>query len=141
MGALSNLVQVVPTVAPTLLNHYDLQRAVTITGSLAPGATLGEVLPQIDAIAREQLPPGFSTALGDVSHEFVESSAEVYFTFVVALVFIYLVLSAQFESFVHPITILVSVPLACSVPCSPCSCRETRSIYLARSGSCCWSAW
>ena len=112
MVALSNLVQVVPTVAPTLLNHYDLQRAVTITASLAPGATLGEVLPQIDAIAREQLPPGFSTALGGISREFVESSAEVYFTFVVALVFIYLVLSAQFESFVHPITILVSVPLA-----------------------------
>ena len=69
-------------------------------------------MPQIDAIAREQLPPGFSTALGGVSREFVESSAEVYFTFVVALVFIYLVLSAQFESFVHPITILISVPLA-----------------------------
>jgi multidrug efflux pump len=56
--------------------------------------------------------PGFTTALGGAAREFVESSAEVYLTFAIALVFVYLVLSAQFENFFHPITILVSVPLA-----------------------------
>jgi multidrug efflux pump len=112
MVPLSALVRVTPTEAPTALNHYDLQRAVTITASLAPGATLGETLAQIAGIAAEELPTGFTTALGGVSREFAESSAAVYLTFVVALLFIYLVLSAQFESFVHPLIILVAVPLA-----------------------------
>ena len=109
MVALSNLVQVAPTVAKPLRSATGGDD----NGKLGPGRDAGgRCCQQIDAIAREQLPPGFSTALGGISREFVESSAEVYFTFVVALVFIYLVLSAQFESFVHPITILVSVPLA-----------------------------
>ncbi len=112
MVPLSSLVRVVPTVAPTLFNHYDLQRAVTITASLGPGATLGEVLAKIETIAKEELPSGFTTALGGISREFAESSAQMYFTFAVALVFIYLVLAAQFESFIHPLTILLSVPLA-----------------------------
>lgn len=112
MVPLSALVRAVPTAAPTSLNHYDLQRAVTITASLAPGGALGEVLDRINEIAAEVLPAGFSTALGGVSREFAESTAAVYFTFAAALAFIYLVLAAQFESFVHPITILVSVPLA-----------------------------
>lgn len=112
MVPLSHLIRVVPTVAPATLNHYDLQRAVTITGSLAPGATLGEVLQRVGATAEEILPTGFSTALAGVSREFAESSAEVYLTFGIALLFIYLVLAAQFESFVHPLTILLSVPLA-----------------------------
>lgn len=112
MIPLQSLVRIVPTVAPATLNHYNLERAVTITGSLAPGAALGTVLQRVEEIAAEELPPGFSTALGGVSREFAESSAEIYWTFLVALVFIYLVLAAQFESFIHPVTILLSVPLA-----------------------------
>jgi multidrug efflux pump len=112
MVPLSSLVRLHPTVAPATLNHYELQRAATVSASLAPGAALGEALAAVDAIAAEVLPEGFTTALGGVSREFAESSAEVYLTFVVALLFIYLVLAAQFESFIHPLTILVSVPMA-----------------------------
>lgn len=112
MTPLSGLIRVASVAAPARLNRYDLQRSATITASLAPGATLGSALAKVQAIAQEELLPGFTTALGGAAREFVESSAEVYLTFAIALVFVYLVLSAQFESFFHPITILVSVPLA-----------------------------
>jgi multidrug efflux pump len=112
MVPLSGLVQVVPTVAPATLNHYDLQRSATITASLAPGAALGDALAKVQDIAQDVLPSGFTTALGGTAREFAESSIEIYVTFVIALAFIYLVLSAQFENFFHPLTILVSVPLA-----------------------------
>jgi multidrug efflux pump len=112
MTPLSGLIRVVSVAAPARLNRYDLQRSATITASLAPGATLGAALAKVQAIAHEELLPGFTTALGGAAREFVESSAEVYLTFAMALVFVYLVLSAQFENFFHPITILVSVPLA-----------------------------
>lgn len=112
MVPLSGLIRVVPVAAPARLNRYDLQRSATITASLAPGAALGPALAKVQAIAREELPSGFTTALGGAAREYVESSVEVYLTFAIALVFIYLVLSAQFENFFHPITILVSVPLA-----------------------------
>jgi multidrug efflux pump len=112
MTPLSGLIRVVPVAAPARLNRYDLQRSATITASLAPGATLGAALAKVQAIAQEELLPSFTTALGGAAREFVESSAEVYLTFAIALVFVYLVLSAQFENFFHPITILVSVPLA-----------------------------
>ena len=112
MVPLSGLVHATPTIAPARLNRYDLQRAATITGSLAPGATLGEMLASVQHIADEVLPAGFSTALGGSAREFVESSAEIYITFLIALAFIYLVLSAQFENFFHALTILGSVPLA-----------------------------
>ena len=79
---------------------------------LAPGATLGAMLTDVQRIAGEVLPAGFTTALGGSAREFVESSAEIYIVFLIALVFIYLVLSAQFENFFHALTILGSVPLA-----------------------------
>ena len=112
MVPLSSLVQAVPSIAPARLNRYDLQRSATITGSLAPGATLGAMLADVQAIAADVLPAGFSSALGGSAREFVESSAAVYLTFLIALAFIYLVLSAQFENFFHALTILGSVPLA-----------------------------
>ena len=112
MTPLSSLVHAAPSIAPARLNRYDLQRSATITGSLAPGATLGAMLTGVQRIAGEVLPVGFSTALGGSAREFVESSAEMYMIFLIALVFIYLVLSAQFENFLHALTILGSVPLA-----------------------------
>lgn len=112
MVPLSGLVHPAPTIAPARLNRYDLQRSATITGSLAPGATLGDMLSDVQEIAADVLPTGFTTALGGSAREFVESSTEMYLTFVIALVFIYLVLSAQFENFFHALTILGSVPLA-----------------------------
>jgi multidrug efflux pump len=109
---LSNVVRTVETVAPAELRHYGLDRSVTLTASLSPGTSLGDVLERVQALAAETLPRSFATALAGPSREFAESSSELLLTFVFALVFIYLVLSAQFESFVHSLTVIVSVPLA-----------------------------
>jgi multidrug efflux pump len=64
------------------------------------------------AVVMEEIPRGFGTALGGISREFVESSGAIFLTFGIALIVIYLVLAAQFESFVHPLTVMLSVPLA-----------------------------
>lgn len=112
MVPLDNLVDVRAKAAPAELHRYGLERAATITGNLAPGASLARVLDAVQGIAKEELPEGYTTALGGASREFAESSAELLFTFVFALVFVYLVLSAQFENFVHSLIIMLSVPLA-----------------------------
>jgi multidrug efflux pump len=109
---LANLVSVRETAAPKALNHYNRERAATITASLAPGIDLGRALDELDRIAREELPAGIRTELAGQSREYRESSGSLAFMFLLALVFIFLVLAAQFESFVHPLTILISVPLA-----------------------------
>ena len=112
MVPLSNLISYNPKVAPSRINHYDLQRSVSISGNLAPGYPLGTALNKALKITKEELPPGFSVGFTGESREFLETKAELYFTFGIALVIIYLVLAALFESFVHPLTILLSVPLA-----------------------------
>jgi len=112
MVPLSSLIEPVPRTAPSWLNHYDLQRSATLTANLADGSTLGGVLDQILAIVRDELPAGFTSNLRGTAREFVESGAQIYLTFAISLLVIYLVLSAQFESFLHPLTVMVSVPLA-----------------------------
>jgi multidrug efflux pump len=112
MVQLANLVDVRESVAPQSLNHFNRLRAVKITGSLAPGHTVGDALAAMDAAAKVALPPSAQTDLDGQSREFRISGGEIYFTFVLALVFIYLVLSAQFESFVNPFVIMLSVPLS-----------------------------
>lgn len=109
---LASVVSVNETVSPKELNHYNRQRAVKITANLAPGFDLGRALDDMDAIASSELDPSIRTDLSGQSLEFRSSSAKLYFLFVFALVFIYLVLAAQFESFIDPFTILLSVPLA-----------------------------
>ncbi len=113
MVPMSQVARARPTVAPATLNHYDLVRSATITANLAPGATLGTTLPRVLDITEAELPPGFATSLGGVSREFVDSAGAIYVTFALALLVIYLVLAAQFESFLHPFTVMLSVPLAC----------------------------
>ncbi|HEX7878584.1 MAG TPA: efflux RND transporter permease subunit, partial [Candidatus Eisenbacteria bacterium] len=112
MVQLANVVQVRESVTPKELNHFNRVRAATITANLAPGVTLGKALDDLDKIARTSLPPGIKTDLGGQSREFRESSNRLYFMFFLAIGFIFLVLAAQFESFIHPLTILLSVPLA-----------------------------
>ena len=109
---LANIVDVKKTVAPKELNHYNRVRSAIISASLVPGATLGQALGDLDKIAKEKLPPEIKTTYAGQSLEYKTSSSALYFMFILAIVFIYLVLSAQFESFVHPFTILLSVPLA-----------------------------
>ncbi|MFO1312240.1 MAG: efflux RND transporter permease subunit [Burkholderiales bacterium] len=112
MVQLANLVDVREGVAPQSLNHFNRLRAVKITGTLAPGYTIDDALKAMDDAARRVLPPTAQTSLDGQSREFRASGQEIYFTFVLALFFIYLVLSAQFESFAHPFVIMLSVPLS-----------------------------
>ena len=112
MVSLAGLISAVPRAAPTWLNHYDLQRSLTLSGNLAQGAALGEVLESAEQIVAAALPRGFTSSLSGTSREFIESGQQIYLTFAVALLIIYLVLAAQFESFADPLTVMVSVPLA-----------------------------
>jgi multidrug efflux pump len=109
---LANVVNIKETVAPKELNHFNRVRSATITANIAPGMTLGKALDDLDAIAAADLPANIKTALSGQSREFRDSSSALYFLFLFAVVFIFLVLAAQFESFIHPLTILLSVPLA-----------------------------
>jgi len=112
LAQLANLVTVTETVAPKELNHFNRLRAAIISASLAPGYTLSEALAFMDQAAREVLTAEYQTALDGQSREFRESGQQLYFVFFLALAFIYLVLSAQFESFRGPLVIMLTVPLA-----------------------------
>jgi len=112
MVQLANLVQVREGVAPQSLNHFQRLRAVKVTGTLAPGYSIGEALDAFDAAARSTLGTEAQTGLDGQSREFRASGSEIYFVFVLALFFIFLVLSAQFESFTTPFVIMLSVPLS-----------------------------
>ena len=109
---LANVVRVSETAAPKELNHFNRVRSAKLTASLAPTVSLGQALTDLDRIADAKLPLSIKRDLAGQSREFRDSSGKLYFLFVLAIVFIYLVLAAQFESFVHPFTILLSVPLA-----------------------------
>ena len=112
MVPLSSLVKVRESVAARELNHFNQRRSVTITANLAPNYALGEALSFMDTTAAKILEPGFATELNGVSREFRASSGALGLVFVLALVFIFLVLAAQFESFVDPFIILLAVPLS-----------------------------
>ncbi len=112
MMQLANVVDVAEGVSPQSLNHFNRLRAVSITGQLAPGYTLGEALAVIDETAKRVLPQAALTDLAGQSREFRDTRGNIYLTFVLALIFIYLVLSAQFESFADPFVIMLSVPLS-----------------------------
>jgi multidrug efflux pump len=112
MIQLSNLVQVKETFAPKELNNFNQLRAAKITASLAPGYALSDGLGKLEEIARQVLPAGAVIDYDGPSREFKESSASLYITFLLALGFIYLVLAAQFESFIDPFIIMFSVPLS-----------------------------
>jgi multidrug efflux pump len=112
MIQLSNLLTVTETVAPKELNHFNQMRSATITANLAPGFALSDGLAKLESIAAEKLPPEVLIDFSGPSREYKESSASLYVTFLLALGFIYLVLAAQFESFVDPFVIMLSVPLS-----------------------------
>ncbi|WP_431285268.1 efflux RND transporter permease subunit [Humitalea sp. 24SJ18S-53] len=109
---LSNLVTLTERARAQTLARADRVRAITITASLAPGYSLGEALDFMDGVAREVLPPDARISYRGQSLEFRESSSALYVTFLMALLVVYLVLAAQFESFIHPLIILLSTPLA-----------------------------
>ena len=113
MVQLSNIVEIEETVAPKELNHFNQLRAATITANLAPGYTLGEALAFLDRRReRGAAGPAVQIDYAGQSREFRESSSSLYVIFVLALAFIYLVLAAQFESFIDPLIIMLTVPLS-----------------------------
>ena len=109
---LANLVTLKEAAAPPQLYRFQRFTSATVSAQPAPGVSLGDAIDTIEQTARETLPVGFTTALDGQSRDFRESSGQIYVIFLLAIVLIYLVLAAQFESFRDPFTILLTVPLA-----------------------------
>jgi multidrug efflux pump len=112
MVPLSALVDIKETIAPRQLNHFGQRRSITISSNLAPGYTQGEALKFLQASADRHLGAGYATDLSGSMREFVRASGSLGVTFLLALLFIYLVLAAQFESFRDPAVIMLTVPLS-----------------------------
>jgi multidrug efflux pump len=112
MIQMENLVDLVEDIAPPKLYRYNRFVSATISAGLADGKTIGEGLDEMDKIAKSTLDDTFRTALSGDSKEFRESSSSLFFAFALALLLIYLILAAQFESFKDPFVIMLTVPLA-----------------------------
>ena len=109
---MDNIVTMKEESSPPQLYHYNRYQAATISAGLAPGKTIGDGIAEMKRIGNKVLDDSFSTALTGPSRDFSESSSNILFAFVLALVLIYLVLAAQFESFIDPFIIMLTVPLA-----------------------------
>ena len=112
MIQLDNLIELENGIAPPQLYRYNRFVSATISAGLAEGKTIGQGLDEMDRIAAETLDDSFRTALSGESKEYRESSSSLMFAFILAIVLIYLILSAQFESFKDPLVIMLTVPLA-----------------------------
>jgi len=111
---LSALVQAGEVAGPNDLKRFDRLRSITLSANLAPGYSLGEALEDVERVIREEVPQGVTINYDGESRELKQSGGKLWLTFGFALLIVYLVLAAQFESFVHPLVILATVPLALS---------------------------
>ena len=109
---LDNLVSTSEASSPPTIYHFNRYKSATVSAGLAPGYTVGDGIKEMQRISKKLLDESFTTALSGTSRDYAESSGNTLFAFVLALVLIYLVLSAQFESFVDPFIIMITVPLA-----------------------------
>src|SRR5216117_284919 len=109
---LDALAKVEEGVGARQINHFNRIPSFTLGASLMPGLAQGAALDSIDAVAKQMLPPGTTTALAGESREYKESGSAIYFAFIIALIVVFMVLASQFESLVHPLTVLLAVPLA-----------------------------
>ncbi|MFA7288023.1 MAG: efflux RND transporter permease subunit [Melioribacteraceae bacterium] len=109
---LDNLISLTERSSPPQLYRFNRYVSATVSASLAPGKTIGDGITEMDKIAKKVLDEKFSTALEGASKDFVESSSSLIFTFMLAIVLIFLILAAQFESFRDPFVIMFTVPLA-----------------------------
>ncbi len=109
---LGNLTQLETVAGPGTLYRYNRLRSVTISANLAPGYSLGEALDFLETVVRTELPATAQISYQGESLEYKESSGKLYFLFGLALLVVFLVMAAQFESFVHPLVIMMTVPLA-----------------------------
>jgi multidrug efflux pump len=110
--SIDNLVTIEESTTPPALYHFNRYKSATISAGLAPGLTVGDGIEAMREIASEVLDETFTTSLSGTSRDFAESSSNTSFAFILALVLVYLILAAQFESFVDPFIILLTVPLA-----------------------------
>ena len=110
--SLDNIIVTTELAKPPQRYHYDRYKSATVSSGLAPGKTIGDGIEEMEKIATKVLDESFTTALSGASRDFAESSSNTMFALVLALVLIYLVLAAQFESFIDPFIIMVTVPLA-----------------------------
>ena len=114
MIQLDNVISIVERSSPPQLYHYNRYQSATVSAGLAPGKTIGDGIDAMNKIAKQVLDDSFTTSLTGASRDFSESSSNILFAFVLALILIYLLLSAQFESFVEPFIIMLTVPMALS---------------------------
>lgn len=112
MLPIADLVSLREQAAPPALYRYNRYVSATISAGLAPGKTISDGLAVMDDIAKQTLDEKFTTALAGPSRDYADSSSSLVYAFALALVFVYLILAAQFESFVDPLTIMLTVPLA-----------------------------
>ncbi len=112
--SIDNVVTIEESTTPPALYHFNRYKSATISAGLAPGNTVGDGIKIMQEIAGRLLDDTFATSLSGTSRDFAESSGNTSFAFILALVLIYLILAAQFESFIDPLTIMVTVPLAIS---------------------------
>ncbi len=110
--SLSSVVDIRESTSPATLYHFNRYKAATISASLSEGYTIGDGIKAMQAIADKQLDASYQTSLTGPSRDFDESSSNIVFAFSLALILIYLLLAAQFESFIDPLGIMVTVPLA-----------------------------
>jgi len=130
MIQLDNVVTIEEQSSPPQLYHYNRYQSATVSAGLAPGKTIGDGIEEMEAISKKILDDSFSTSLTGPSRDFSESSSNVMFAFLLALLIIYLVLAAQFESFIDPLTIMITVPLAlCGALLSLWYFNETLNIF------------
>jgi multidrug efflux pump len=110
--SIDNVVSIIESTTPPSLYHFNRYKSAIVSAGLAPGKTIGDGVKAMQAIADDLLDDTFSTSLGGSSRDYAESSSNTAFAFLLALLLIYLVLSAQFESFIDPLVIMITVPLA-----------------------------
>jgi multidrug efflux pump len=109
---LDNIVTIKEEANPPQIYHYDRYKSATVSAAVVPGKTIGDGIAEMQRIADKVLDQSFNTALSGASRDFNESSSNTMFAFVLALILIFLILAAQFESFIDPIIIMITVPLA-----------------------------
>jgi multidrug efflux pump len=109
---LDNLVSISETANPPTIYHYNRLKSAIVSAGLAPGKTIGDGIKEMNRIAKATLDDSFSTSLSGTSRDFAESSSNTQNAFLLALVLIFLILAAQFESFIDPFIIMITVPLA-----------------------------
>ena len=110
--SMDNLVSINETTTPPTIYHFNRYKSATISAGLQPGYTIGDGIKEMERLTKGVLDDSFSTALSGSSRDFKESSSNISFAFLLALALIFLILAAQFESFIDPLIIMLTVPLA-----------------------------